>query len=93
MSEYRSYLTIPEMIDQCVVDVKNRGFNTTSAIEQVAEFFGVTPRSVKEYVYYGKETGNRDAIYQRYLAHLTHEEQAVTRKLASIRARIKQAQQ
>lgn len=93
MSQYRSYLTISEMLDQSVLDTKNRGFSTTSAIEQVAEFFGMTASRVKRHIYYGEDNDDRDAVYRRYLDHLTTEEQQVTRKLAAVRARINEVRQ
>jgi len=92
MGQSKSYLTISEMFDHAVIDVRNRGYSTTAAIEQVAEFFGVSPSRVKQYLYYGEDRGDRNAVYQRYLDHLTVEEQQVTRKLLAVRTRIDEAQ-
>ena len=94
MGQSRSYLTVSEMLDQAVLDTKCRGYTIGSAIEQVAEFFGLSASKVKRHIYYGDEAGTaRDQVYQRYLDHLTHEEQQVARKLAAVRARIEQVRQ
>jgi hypothetical protein len=80
------------MLDNAVTDRRNNGFSIGTAIGQVAEFFGVRPSVVKNHIYGLEERdGLRDHIYQRYLDHLSHEEQQLARRQAAIRARIQQA--
>lgn len=88
MGQSKTFLTVSEMLDQAVIDVENRGYTKTSAIKQVAEFFGLTPTLVKNNILYGEDRGNPDMVRRRFLDHLTTEEQHVTRKLLAVRARI-----
>lgn len=85
------YLTVPEMLDQAVTDCRNRGHKVALAIDLVAEFFGITPRRVKEHIYYGEDRcADRDRIFQRYMDHLAVEQQQITLKMIAVRARIEE---
>lgn len=92
MSETRSVLTVSDMLHNAVQDRRNHGFTIGDAVCQVAEFFGIGPRVVKNHIYGLEEReGLRNHIYERYLDHLSHEEQQLARRQAAIRARIEQA--
>ena len=85
-------LTISELLDQAVLDVQNRGFTTTEAYKQVAEFFGIAVSKVRWFILYG-DTDDADLkrrFYDRYLDHLEAQQADYVRRLDAVRQRMKE---
>ena len=92
MRQHSSYLTASEIFDQAVLDAKNRGHNTTVAIEIVAEFFQTSVSKVKKFVYYGDDCSpqERERVHQRYLDHLQAQQDHLHRQLETVKKRLRE---